>query len=1039
MRARRPMKRLAAALVSASALAVWGCSPAKPAPKPPPALSQPPPAGAVAEYVLSSAAVADEAPPIDGGAHGVLVDGMRYAVGKNITSATMTAEPPLTGFAVSPNPAVHGFVFWSERNVYYAPEFLGDLTPLARSEKAPDLVLFGNESVVVQFPSGKRVWRHLPGSEPSAIAPQGARLATAVGKRMAAVLEDNRVVVSIDGGKTFRPGLDPWTDRRSRRLATEDGTVWIMGPDEHDYRLTPSGSLERIPRPPDPRKASADEDDRRGKAAEPLIDRAVRAGVMVDQATAVVESEGSIVWVDVATGAAKRRSPPIITTREPSTCQAVRAPDGVLVVCRAGRDFENRAATVVISGIGAGQPRIEQSFQKSGRLFLGARGVLIAEGPCAAAEVDRAGFFCLRRAPGDWIEIDQTAAFELQGKNVWPAVVLPEADGAMVLVIIKKASGNAIVMGDEELGCLDTRTGKVTRWGGGVGLWLSSDKPDPKTENDITLGRIARELARDGGVVDSTWTRTKDGELVGFIKSGIAHIDATGRARIDEGPSFAKYASAGSRALAVGKDGRIRQTLDHGKTWTEVSAPPGAVAGRPIEPKHCTDVGCAIGPFLRIGWPESKAHALLRARNAPALQERPVKRPILSCEPDGQARSEAVPSLPEPKAEKSWVLRTMGFELPPKGVAGSDLTLQAYSYDDSEAVGGWLWHRDTGARSKAPPRPRLSALVQGPAYGEKCSETKSSDSKARPPKPKGTYDLFVAAPLDPSGGLIRKTFSMSGARAAIGRCDSFVGRWGTVYMSAHGMGSERDRAAIPILDSKHAGVVLALAGSVVAVAGAAPDALLFSPSLAAREAKPLSAVALDDQHVVLLMDEGSAVAAVEIMEGNPRLVFEMPRPATPLHPDALAVGAGGELAVIRLASGDSPPDAADPAILLRPDKPLAVLAPWASAQPANSPDCKADRGGYRAIVRVADRWFDVRGLDRGSGGGGSTLARVRWSPNRLCVEAIDVDAGTAPLPDGSAISTGVVAVFDERPDAARLSIAPGATFRQPMRCTISAP
>jgi hypothetical protein len=65
-------------------------------------------------------------------------------------------------------------------------------------------------------------------------------------------------------------------------------------------------------------------------------------------------------------------------------------------------------------------------------------------------------------------------------------------------------------------------------------------------------------------------------------------------------------------------------------------------------------------------------------------------------------------------------------------------------------------------------------------------------------------------------------------------------------------------------------------------------------------------------------------------------------------------------------------------------------------------------------------------------------ARVRWSARRVCLEAIELPAGSLPMRSGDAFETTVVARFSGKPAAARVGYAPGAEVRQPLTCSLPA-
>src|SRR5450631_1031894 len=90
----------------------------------------------------------------------------------------------------------------------------------------------------------------------------------------------------------------------------------------------------------------------------------------------------------------------------------------------------------------------------------------------------------------------------------------------------------------------------------------------------------------------------------------------------------------------------------------------------------------------------------------------------------------------------------------------------------------------------------------------------------------------------------------------------------------------------------------------------------------------------------------------------------------------------------RLPPGDEPPTTDNPAWLLSDDAAPVELAPWSSLEVATSPAC-ADKSGYRAIVQTGKSWLSVDGASGFRPQTGMT-ALVRWSTERVCLEAVEV-------------------------------------------------
>jgi len=229
------------------------------------------------------------------------------------------------------------------------------------------------------------------------------------------------------------------------------------------------------------------------------------------------------------------------------------------------------------------------------------------------------------------------------------------------------------------------------------------------------------------------------------------------------------------------------------------------------------------------------------------------------------------------------------------------------------------------------------------------------------------------------------------------------------------------------------------------------------------EWRVVSATAVENGGVAWLEEESSGHARVMRLGSSaaPAVAFELDAPPSaelyPANIDALAVGPHGELAVLRTPSGSEPPSAVDPAVLLPPGAPAIALAPWSTLTPADDPACRADTAGWRVTVQTIAPWLrleapgDLRGM-----GESFMLARLRWSPARACLEAVEVrtqdmaiSTGSAaspsanPSPWGTAwdgpVESWMVARFAGGSSAGRVVVIPGGELRQPAECRLGPP
>ncbi len=110
--------------------------------------------------------------------------------------------------------------------------------------------------------------------------------------------------------------------------------------------------------------------------------------------------------------------------------------------------------------------------------------------------------------------------------------------------------------------------------------------------------------------------------------------------------------------------------------------------------------------------------------------------------------------------------------------------------------------------------------------------------------------------------------------------------------------------------------------------------------------------------------------------------------------DSVAVGPDGSLGVLRVPSGNEPSTIEEPALLLSPGSEPVALAPWSwsTLELASSSACKQSQDGYRALVQTSSAWLTADPAARHIAG---MSAIVRWSRDRICLEAIETPYGSA--------------------------------------------
>jgi hypothetical protein len=117
--------------------------------------------------------------------------------------------------------------------------------------------------------------------------------------------------------------------------------------------------------------------------------------------------------------------------------------------------------------------------------------------------------------------------------------------------------------------------------------------------------------------------------------------------------------------------------------------------------------------------------------------------------------------------------------------------------------------------------------------------------------------------------------------------------------------------------------------------------------------------------------------------------------------------------------------------------PVARLAPWSTLTPATDARCKAaQKGAFRALIVIdPSRWLDLDarslpGVELGSQG----MALVRWGPDRVCLEGLDLTARDARRRSDAGPFT-LVAKWSGSGKGAAASLR-WEQLKQPLRCSL---
>lgn len=555
------------------ALLLAGCGASQPTPSVPPrsqrAAQTPAPAAVPprARYVPSPRAFSLAI----GDARGFLGWGVRGLLDSTGKVRFADPEPENVGVRAVEVPArLGGGWLFSGEHVAYAKEFLAPLrvTPLLSAEQDPELgfdfVRVGTDPTAEYLSA--RTFE--PIAAPTSVPANTMHLAALDAQVGLVMLEDYTVRFSNDAGRTWSPTELGDTFVRSIRRGPDALYLYVGS---RLLRLEAGGGLRVMPRvAPEPQNGWRD---------SPLDD-AVREGFNVN-ATQALLPRSELRVVDLDSGWA--RSLHVESNRNGGACEAVSGVDGGVLRC---------SDQIISNAIG--RPLREREVETNALLARSVRGALLFKGPCAeirpfegdqAAEEGPASV-CVRHVGGRWDKYTLPAPWADFAS--WPLVLRPD-DSVVGLAFVETG-----------LTLFDIPSGRT------VPVQMPPDTPfvSPSGVEALADDRLC------------AWSDSARSTLIDD-RGGVAWQE----------PTFevVRWGQAGPRAFALSKDGKAFETQSCGASWAEVLPPPGPWAGAAVEPCQvpekftspsrgndslcsfvCSEVGCVVEPFLRIGWELSR-------------------------------------------------------------------------------------------------------------------------------------------------------------------------------------------------------------------------------------------------------------------------------------------------------------------------------------------------------------------------------------------------------------------------------------------------
>jgi hypothetical protein len=497
-------------------------------------------------------------------------------------------------------------------------------------------------------------------------------------------------------------------------------------------------------------------------------------------------------------------------------------------------------------------------------------------------------------------------------------------------------------------------------------------------------------------------------------------------------------ATHGPRALEA-RDGHVMQTTDFGKTWTEVAAPPGTTLANDkwyLDPE-CSDIGCYVQPFIRLGWPvdgpEPFATPEIVPVSDPVADEVPTALPRLDCTRTGPERRSAEGTPASGEASQPYYVEPAVF-----GVRGHDDFVVGGS-DDSDRLRAMIFDPTRERHSRSTRRPKQAT--------------------ARSTR----LDVRYVTPFEPNAGLRRAALVLPP-----GDQKRLADR-GIITLDAHSDGPyyclgaweemsrvrnmlvpfppARSRVAIPVATREPAApvdVVLPGDGLYVWLRSAGTPNV-FHATQANDDVLTLAgaaATARDEISLLLLRKDGGA-RIVAATSNDVRTVADIEPTvfaAKDTFLETLAVDRSGRLAILATYDSSRPPTRESPAKLVVPGEPPRSLAPWDEILLGNVKECAPSPDLWSAIVTVPEPWLELHDAKVPVREKRPFVARVRWSETRLCLDAVEIsDRGLPPSDETSGEDdepAAVIARFLPKPSSARVAL--GKTTRRygEMQCVL---
>ena len=532
-----------------------------------------------------------------------------------------------------------GFLFYAPSSnttlFYRAATFTGDLEPFARLDFEADLVIAGFDRLYVVATRPDRLVA-LDAEHGTALGLGGLPPSPAYGKMAfvdgwfgAVQVPLRGTLATFDAGGSWRPlGLTTNT------LEVVQGALQIGGPNGVQA-LDRAGSFTR------------QEQVAPGAVLEPAVAQQLRATNRGDQSPVVGRDrlgqnalklavlrgfrdiDGSFVVADAGVLLRIRASDGKLLASDRQAypgageCDALQMGSGFGFACN-----ESVNQTALYAFVAPFAMRLVRTFTGARYVASSGNGALVIRGSCDGPG-STPGAYCIARKDGTFAELQMRGDLGVER-------VVALADGRVAAIVPPRLGAPGFLSLTDAQGKEQRRELKLPPLGVGTpllekGLWLDGFVEHPR---GVLAGWVVAAEPFAGVRVSLDGTVNVSRPEVGIDRALLS----------------------ARRALVVGRTGRAHESIDGGFEWTDVDLPlefDGAREPRDeVRLQGCSEIGCAFGGFVRVGW--RSGNEAPRLRTAPLANATPSIQPggsrwILRCEATPDVSDPALPVVPMPR------------------------------------------------------------------------------------------------------------------------------------------------------------------------------------------------------------------------------------------------------------------------------------------------------------------------------------------------------------------------------------------------------